>query len=57
MQFFRSQVGSASRKQDLGFAERMIFFKSPSEICLKPVKELRHGSAAKSTLSLGTGCS
>ena len=56
MKFFRSQVGSGSREQDLGFAERMIFSKSLSEIRSKSVKELRQDSAVKSTLNLGTGC-
>ena len=28
MQFFRSQVGSGSKEQDLGFAERVIFLSS-----------------------------
>ena len=56
MQFFRSQVGSGSREQDLGFAERMIFFKSLPEIRSISVKELRQDSAVKSTLNLGTGC-
>ena len=56
MKFFRSQVGSGSREQDLGFSERMIFFKSLSEIRSKSVKELRQDSAVKSTLNLGTGC-
>ena len=28
MQFFRGQVGSGSREQDLGFAERVIFLSS-----------------------------
>ena len=56
MKFFRSQVGSRSREQDLGFAERMIFFKSLPEIRSISVKELRQDSAVKSTLNLGTGC-
>ena len=56
MQLFRSQVGSGSREQVLGVAERMIFFNSLPLIGLKPVKELRHGSAVGSTLSLETSC-
>ena len=40
MQLLRSQVGSGSREQVLGFAERMIFFNSLPLIRLKPVKEL-----------------
>ena len=43
-QFFRSQVGSRSRIQDLGFAGRMIFFKSSSEIRSKSVKKLLQDS-------------
>ena len=56
IQFFRSQVGSGSREQDLGFAERMIIFKSLLEIRSKSIKELRQDSAVKSTLNIGTGC-
>ena len=55
MKFFRSQVGSRSREQDLGFAER-IFLKWLPEIRSISVKELRQDSAVKSTLNLGTGC-
>ena len=47
MKFFRGQVGSRSREQDLGFAERMIFFKSLPEIRSISVKELRQDSAVK----------
>ena len=43
MQFFRSQVGSGSREQDVGFAERMIFSESLSEIRSTSVKELGAG--------------
>ena len=28
MQFFRSQIGSGSREQDFGFAQRIIFLSS-----------------------------
>ena len=55
-QFFRSQVGSRSRVQDLGFTKRMIFFKSSSEIRSKSVKKLLQDSAVKSALNLGAGC-
>ena len=43
MQFFRSLVGSGSIEQDVGFAERMIFLKSLSEI-RSTFKELRQDS-------------
>ena len=55
-QFFRSPVGSRSRVQDLGFAERMIFFKTSSEIRSKSVKKLLPDSTVKSALNLGAGC-
>ena len=54
-QFFRSPVGSRSRVQDLGFAERMIYFKTSSEIRSKSVKKLQD-STVKSALNLGAGC-